>query len=84
MRRMGGLVGGLLLLVTLATTPALTARAEDGSYPVEEERWWGVVGAAMWGGEMYLIRSAPAIGMNPYVLAAGIGGCLLAFLDAAT
>jgi hypothetical protein len=45
------------------------------------DRWWGVAGAAICGGEMWLIRSQPAIGFNPYVLAAGIAGCALGALD---
>lgn len=50
----------------------------------EIERWWGAVGAAICGAEIRLIRLAPAIGMNPYVMAAGIGGCLLAVIDIVT
>lgn len=50
----------------------------------ELDRWWGAVGAAMCGLEFRLVNTAPAIGMNPYVMAAGIGGCLLAVLDIAT
>ena len=50
----------------------------------EIERWWGVLGAALCGAEIRLIRFAPAIGMNPYALAAGISGCLLATLDIMT
>ena len=50
----------------------------------EIARWWGAVGAVLCGAEIRLIRLAPAIGMNPYVLAAGIGGCLLAALDIVT
>jgi len=45
------------------------------------ERWWGAAGAVLCGGGIALIRYSPAIGMNPYVLAAGISGCLLAALD---
>ena len=48
---------------------------------VEINRWWGAAGAVLCGGGIALIRYSPAIGMNPYVLAAGISGCLLAALD---
>jgi hypothetical protein len=49
--------------------------------PLEEERWWGAAGAILCGAEVRLIRVVPAIGLNPYVLAAGLGGCLLAAMD---
>ena len=58
---------------------------EETSEPGEEiERWWGVAGAAICGAEIRIIRVAPAIGMNPYMIAAGVGGCLLAGLDVLT
>ncbi len=58
---------------------------EESAEPGEEiERWWGVVGAAVCGAEIRIIRVAPAIGMNPYMIAAGLGGCLLAALDVMT
>ena len=44
----------------------------------------GAGGAVLCGLEIRLLRVAPEIGFNPYVLAAGIGGCLLAVLDCAT
>ena len=50
----------------------------------EIERWWGVGGAILCAAEIRLIRYAPAIGMNPYAIAAGLGGCLLAALDILT
>lgn len=59
----------------------------EGSTPGDDagiQRWWGAVGAVLCGAELRLIRVAPAIGMNPYVLAAGIGGCLLAAMDIMT
>lgn len=57
--------------------------AEDGGSgpPNETERWWGAAGAALCGAEIRLIIRAPAIGMNPYLLAAGIAGCILAYID---
>lgn len=48
------------------------------------QRWWGVAGAALCGLEIRFIIRAPAIGMNPYALAAGIAGCSLAALDVFT
>jgi hypothetical protein len=91
-----GLMG--LLVLTAVTLGALapvahaqgTLRAtqvviEEGDDPPgEAERWWGAAGAVLCGIEARLIIRAPAIGMNPYVLAAGIGGCLLALLDVKT
>jgi hypothetical protein len=60
-------------------TPVWT---EDGEEPPAElERWWGAAGALLCGLEVRLIMRAPAIGMNPYMLAAGIGGCILALID---
>jgi len=41
----------------------------------------GVVGAIVCGGGGWLIRTNPALGMNPYVLAATLAGCLLMLLD---
>ncbi len=72
--------------VLAGTEPATEAVWEEGSSePTNEiERWWGVLGAAICGGEIRLILRAPAIGMNPYVLAAGIAGCGLAALDVLT
>lgn len=79
-------VAAPLARVALAQSPqpAFEAVVEDGASdpPMDEiERWWGVVGAAICGGEIRLILRAPAIGMNPYALAAGIAGCSLAALD---
>ena len=54
----------------------------DGS--VEPYRAIGVLGSILCGAEGYLIRTNPLLGMNPYVLAAGIGGCLLMMLDVCT
>lgn len=65
---------------------ATEAVVEEGIPPPgdEIERWWGVAGAALCGLEIRLIIRAPAIGMNPYALAAGIAGCSLAMLDLVT
>ncbi len=62
-----------------ATEAAWEGSGSSGD--AEIERWWGVAGAVICGAELRLIRVAPAIGMNPYVLAAGIAGCTLAALD---
>ena len=96
-RRLGSGSRALICLLMLgAATLAPIARAagvrdavratqafEEGSgSPSDEiERWWGVAGAVLCGIEGRLILRAPAIGMNPYALAAGIGGCILAFID---
>ena len=84
------------LVVLAAVTLAPIARVADaqavratevvaeeggGGPPNETERWWGAAGAALCGAEIRLIIRAPAIGMNPYLLAAGIGGCILAYID---
>lgn len=87
----------MALLVTVAAPPTRVAGAfeperateavmEEGiPAPMDEiERWWGVAGAALCGLEIRLIIRAPAIGMNPYALAAGIAGCSLAMLDLVT
>jgi hypothetical protein len=88
--------GRLALVLVVALTAILTpvpppARAqtaateavweEAGAGDPEIDRWWGAAGAVLCGGGIALIRYAPAIGMNPYVLAAGLSGCLLAALD---
>jgi hypothetical protein len=87
----------LLALATVVTPVPRSARADlapsemrateavwEGSGAggdAEIDRWWGAAGAVICGAELRLIRVAPAIGMNPYVLAAGIAGCTLAALD---
>jgi hypothetical protein len=92
-RGLGALVALALLagIVPLApradartvTTVADEARWEEapGEPGDQTERWWGVAGAALCGAEIRLILRAPAIGMNPYLLAAGIAGCTLAAID---
>lgn len=65
---------------TLGRPGAIAARSSEAE---QTESWWGVAGAALCGFEIRLVRVAPEIGMNPYALAAGIGGCLLAMIDAA-
>jgi len=65
---------------------ATDAVQEEGVPPPadESERWWGVAGAVICAYEIRLIIRVPAIGMNPYALAAGIAGCSLAMLDLVT
>lgn len=64
---------------------AIEAVEEGGGEPGDgTERWWGVAGAMVCGIEARLILRAPAIGMNPYALAAGIAGCSLAAIDVLT
>jgi hypothetical protein len=67
-----------------AGAPSATVVAQVSDPPVDAERWWGAAGAILCGAEVRLIRAVPAIGMNPYVLAAGVGGCLLAVMDIVT
>lgn len=62
-------------------TDAVVVQADP---PAETDRWWGVLGAALCGIEARLALKVPAIGFNPYVMAAGIGGCLLAAIDVLT
>jgi hypothetical protein len=64
--------------------PVTVADAQIEDPGVEDQRWWGVAGAALCGLEVRLILRAPAIGMNPYALAAGVAGCTLAVLDIIT
>ncbi|HKQ58688.1 MAG TPA: hypothetical protein VJY35_12535 [Candidatus Eisenbacteria bacterium] len=47
----------------------------------EMNRWWGAAGAILCAAEIRVIRVAPAFGMNPYLIAAGLAGCLLAAMD---
>lgn len=71
-----------LMLVAGAATTGWSEETTDD--PGAGDRAIGVIGAAICGGEMWLIQTNPLIGMNPYVLAAGIGGCLLMGLDMIT
>jgi hypothetical protein len=73
----------LLVLAMMPLTRVGAAHADDGSGD-QIDRWWGAAGAVLCGAEIRLATTAPVIGMNPYVMAAGIGGCLLAVLDIAT
>lgn len=84
-------VGALALLVLVSgpgagrvsaqTPPRGGMTVVSGGREAEPDKWWGVAGAMMCGWGMRFIRVAPEIGMNPYVLAATIGGCILALMD---
>jgi len=93
------LAAALLLLLAMAVVPLGRAAdagvmpgshrmgqaVEEGAGPDGEvNRWWGVAGAMLCGFEARLIIRVPAVGMNPYALAAGLAGCGLALLDAFT
>ena len=87
-RRIFTLLG---LCALLATGPALAVADDvpvDGSEPIvapsETEKWWGALGAVVCGTGIRLAIYNPVVGMNPYVLAATIGGCVLAAIDIAS
>ena len=65
-----------------ATEAAWEGSGDSGDAGID--RWWGAAGAVLCGAEGALIRYAPAIGLNPYAIAAGLSGCLLAMLDVGT
>lgn len=67
-----------------AVAPVTAVDSQSSGPSVEVQRWWGAAGAILCGAELRLVRVAPAIGLNPYVLAAGLGGCLLAAMDIIT
>ena len=82
----GWVLAGLVSLMVLAGATS-GVRAQDASSaeinatslddPGDGDRAIGIIGAAICGGEGYLIRINPLLGMNPWVLAGGIAGCLL-------
>jgi hypothetical protein len=67
-----------MLLMLLGTSVPVVAHADDGGGVY---RWWGAVGAVMCGAEISLARTIPAVGMQPALIAAGLGGCILALMD---
>ena len=67
------------LLAAVATGALAQTDALDD--PGEPGRAIGVIGAIGCGTEFALIRTVPVIGMNPFVLGAGIGFCLLMVMD---
>jgi len=74
----------LVLCLMLAFAPSFATADGDEVAPDSAERWWGVLAAALCGTGIRLATTNPVVGMNPYVLAATIGSCLLAALDLAT
>ena len=87
----------VLLALTTVVVPLRVTSAHAGAIGVDEapvvmtegaagpdaetNRWWGAAGAVICAAEIRIIRVAPAIGMNPYLIGAGLGGCLLAAID---
>lgn len=78
---MTGVVGGVRAQDEVSEGGVATATLDD---PAEPDRAIGVFGAAVCGAEGWLLKTNPVLGMNPYVLAAGIGGCLLMLMDMST
>jgi hypothetical protein len=78
---MTGAVGGARAQDEAPADGIATASLDD---PGEPDRAIGVFGAAVCGAEGWLLKTNPVLGMNPYVLAAGIGGCLLMLMDMTT
>ena len=74
----------IALCLMLAFAPSLATADGEEVPPDSSERWWGVVGAAICGTGIRLATHYPLVGMNPYVLAATISGCLITALDLAT
>ena len=64
--------------------PGWDSQTSDPIDDSDIERWWGVGGAMLCAAEIRLIRTVPAVGMNPYFIAAGLGGGLLAAMDILT
>ena len=73
--------GGVRAQDEVSADGVATATLDD---PAEPDRAIGVFGAAVCGAEGWLLKTNPVLGMNPYVLAAGIGGCLLMLMDMST
>lgn len=70
-----------------ASGPVRIAQPMDEGEPNpggDADRWWGVAGALLCGLEIRLVIRVPAVGLNPYAIAAGIAGCSLAALDVFT
>jgi hypothetical protein len=87
-------IAGLLVLALSAAVLPASGTARAGGVRVgdaaavtvgrtaEPERWWGVVGAIVCGLGMNVLRHyAPG---DPGVIAATVGGCILAIMDVAT
>ena len=85
MKRRTLMMLGLCLLMALGPSLSHADGEQDPVYePSSIEAWWGVAGAVLCGGGIRLAQTVPVVGMNPYVLAATIGGCVLAAIDLAT
>jgi len=79
---------GLCALLAIGPASAIADEvpvqdAETIAAPSELERWWGAVGAMICGGGIRLAIYNPVLGMNPYVIAGTLSGCLLAAIDIA-
>ena len=77
---MTGVAGGVRAQDEAPANGVATASLDDPA----ENRAIGVFGAMVCGAEGWLLRTDPVLGLNPYVLAAGIGGCLLMLMDMTT
>lgn len=87
------LLGLAMMLTPIAPAAHAQPAADDNAVSVAAwdgqavepsagiERWWGVAGAALCAFEIRLVVRVPVIGMNPYAIAAGLAGCLLAAVD---
>ena len=87
------LVAAVIVPLTHVADAGVASGPERMSHVVEEgspqpggeaDRWWGVAGAVLCGVEIRLVIRVPAVGLNPYAIAAGIAGCSLAALDVFT
>jgi hypothetical protein len=78
-----GVIGPVAAHASGARLDAVSAgevqNPSDGG--AEADRWWGAVSAALCGAEIALVRTMPAVGMQPALIAAGLGCCILALMD---
>lgn len=79
------------LCALLAIGPAFAIADDvptDGAEPIMApsyaDAWWGAAGAMICGAGIGLARFYPVVGMNPYVLAGTIAGCVIAAIDVMT
>jgi len=87
------IAGVLVLALTAAVLPATGSARADGvrvggqttvvaDRTAEPDRWWGVAGAIVCGlGANFIRHFGP---VDPGVVAATVGGCVLAIMDVAT
>ena len=66
---------------TFAQTPDASVQDSSVDPGDEVDRWYGVLGAAICGGEMRLLATAPAIALHPVVGLIGAIGCAVAMID---